>query len=364
MISRRDTIRALGALPFVRGLKAQSGALDLRYRVLGRTGRWVVPYGLGGAVCMQWATREFDPPDIAVRAVELGINYLDCANNYGLSQSHYGIAFRRLHVTPDDPDYNQALRERLYITSKTAERQGSRAVTQLRNTLSVMFGDGKGYVPDGAYLDVEQIHQILTMQEVDQIYSPTGVMNALLDYRDGTNYTGLNPLLKRWIRHIGITGHQRSDVLMAMIRRDTFDAIDTVLTTVNPNDRNSACHQNNVIPLARARGLGIIAMKVMAAGVFFGGPLKHPTKPEEAIRNVGMPGGVPYADLLNYSLSTPGVACSVVGIGKIDREVPANDQLVANLTAVLASDPVSSTDRRRIETDVASVLRTVYQLLQ
>ena len=46
-----------------------------------------------------------------------------------------------------------------------------------------------------------------------------GALAGLLDYRDGTNYTGLNPEHRHYLRHIDITGHQSSPVLMRALRR-------------------------------------------------------------------------------------------------------------------------------------------------
>jgi aryl-alcohol dehydrogenase-like predicted oxidoreductase len=355
MFSRRDTIRALGMLPFIPRLKAQAGALDLQYRVLGRTGRWVVPLALGGQASLQWTREGIDAPDIIVRAVELGVNYLDTANAYGPSQANYGEAFTRLHLKPDAPGYNQALRERLFLASKTGQRTAQRAADDLKRSLTTIFGDGRGYIPDGAYLDSMQIHNLSAMSQVDAIYAPEGALSALLDFRDGTNQTGLNPQRRIWIRHIGITGHQRSDVLMEAIRRDSRDIIDTLLVSLNANDRANAAHQNNVLPLARSRGLGVIAMKVFADGVFYGKEPRFSSRPDDVILTVGCEGCVPPADLVRHPLSLAGVACAVAGAGRIDRESAENDQLVQNLAAALAMDPASVSERLRIESDVASV---------
>ena len=50
------------------------------------------------------------------------MNYLDSANVYGPSQMNYGEAFRRINLVPGKPGYNAALREHLYIASKTNKR--------------------------------------------------------------------------------------------------------------------------------------------------------------------------------------------------------------------------------------------------
>jgi hypothetical protein len=179
-----------------------------------------------------------------------------------------------------------------------------------------------------------------------------GALAGLLDYRDGTNYTGQNPEHRIYIKHIGVTGHAESPVLMRAIRRDTHDVFDTLLVAINANDRRFGANQNNVLPLARARGMGVIAMKIFADGVMYGGPKRFLSRPEDVIHSVGKPGAVPSADLVRYSVSLPGVTCAVTGIGHIDRDRPEADQLVANLAAAV-SDMPSPEERLRIEHDVA-----------
>lgn len=367
MYSRRELLRALGTLPFIPRLRAQPGALDLRHRLLGRTGRWIVPLGLGGQASLQWTGEGIDAPDIVVRAFELGVNYFDTANAYGPSQTNYGEAFRRLNL-------DEAARERIFVASKTGNRSAfnpaapnaATALSDLRRSLTTLFGDGNGYIPEGAYLDSLQIHNLTTMQQVDQIYegmaergskmpARIGALAALMDYRDGTDYTGLNPDRRRWIRHIGITGHQSSPVLMSAIQRDRWDIIDTVLIGMNANDRRCACHQNNVLPLAVARGLGVIVMKVFADGAFYGKPARFSNNPGDVVLSIGQPGGIGHAELIHYVLSLPGVSTVITGIGRIDRERPENDQLVANLTASLDSGIGSPSALRSIEDSLAAL---------
>lgn len=370
MISRREFLRALGTLPLASRLHGLDVG-ELKYRVLGRTGRRVAPFALGGQASLQWTGSGIDPADIIVRAVELGVNYLDSANAYGPSQTNYGEAFRRLHLVPTDPGYNAALRERLYVATKTTRRYAldrsstaTMAVDELKRSLTQMFGDGKGAIPEGAYLDAIQIHNLTSMQQVDQIYenldrrddrtlSRLGALAGLLDFRDGANYTGLNPERRRYVRHIGITGHQSSPLLMNAMQRDTGNILDTLLVALNANDRRYLCHQHNVIPVAAARNMGVIAMKVFADGVFYGKAARFSNSPADVILSVGRPEGASSTDLLRYPLSIPGVTCAIVGIGRIDRENSKNDQIVANLAASQLG-PASTAELRRIEDDVAA----------
>ncbi|MGO8756706.1 MAG: aldo/keto reductase [Terracidiphilus sp.] len=383
MISRRSILRLLGTLPAAgylttnHGAWAETAAERLPKRLLGRTGRWVTPLALGGQASLQWTAPGIDAPDIIVRAVQLGVNYLDSANVYGPSQMNYGEAFRRMHLAPGTADYNPALRESLYVASKTRERYalgpssasaqtpGATAVSDIKRTLTQMFGDGKGTIPEGAYLDAIQMHALGSMDDVDQLYlgmaerggkmpPQIGAFAALLDYRDGTNYTGLNPESRQYVRHIGITGHLSSPVLMEMLRRDTTNNLDTLLVALNANDKLYTSHEYNVLQLAVGRGMGVIAMKLFGDGSFYGKDPHFSKTTADVIYSVGKADKANYQDLVRYSLSIPGVSCAVTGIGHIDREKPENDQLVANLAAA-TQDPASPAERRRIEREVAGI---------
>jgi aryl-alcohol dehydrogenase-like predicted oxidoreductase len=367
----------LGALPAAGvlgpGALYAQAASHIPQRLLGRTGRMVAPLGLGGQATLQWTKPGLDPADIIVRAVQLGVNYLDTANAYGPSQTNYGEAFRRLNLAPGAANYDSALRSRLYLATKTGRRfaadpkaaPGATAIDDLKRSLTQIFGDGKGAIPPGAYLDAIQIHNLTTMEQVDQVYEGfaertsrrperIGALAGLLVYRDGTNYTGLNPEHHRWIRHIGITGHQSSPVLMSALRRDSENVIDTLLVALNPNDRACSSHQNNVLPLAVARGVGVIAMKLFADGAFYGKEARFSRTPDDVILGVGKTGAVSYSDLVRYPLSLPGVAVAIIGIGQINREKVESDQLAANLTAALKDMP-SPLERLRIEKETQSL---------
>jgi hypothetical protein len=253
MISRREVLGVLGAVPAAGvlgpGRLFAQAATTFPMRLLGRTGRTVVPLALGGQASLQWTKPGNDPADIIVRAVQLGLNYLDTANAYGPSQMNYGEAFRRLHLTPSDTSYDRELRQKLFVATKTVRRfaldpggAGPTAVDDLKRSLTQIFGDGKGFIPEGAYLDSIQIHNLTTMDQVNQVYEGfagrgskraerIGALAGLLDYRDGTNYTGLNPERRHYVRHIGITGHQSSPVLMSAIRRDSENVIGCAVRT-------------------------------------------------------------------------------------------------------------------------------------
>ena len=176
-----------------------------------------------------------------------------------------------------------------------------------------------------------QVHHIGSKADVDAAYEGLdnpgdkslpriGAIACLLDYRDGTNLTGLNPQHRKWIRHIGITGHENPAVHMDAIQRDTRNILDTLLVAVNPNDPRYSCHQTNSIPVAHAKGMGIVGMKVFADGVMYGLKQGYAHRPGQSVPTVGQPDKLPYEDFIRYSLNPAGMSTIITGIGLIDKE--------------------------------------------
>ncbi len=340
-------------------------------RRLGRTGAEVTTLGLGGQASLQWTPRDVEPGEIIVKAVKLGLTYFDTSNVYGRSQLNYGKAFRAVGLVPGHANYDETKRQNIFLASKTMIRyargskpgirdrtegpRGSTALDDLKRSLTQIFGDGKGKYPDGAYLDLFQIHNLTRSEEVDAIYEGLddpdaeriGALVALLDYRDGTNRTGLNPNGEKLIRHIGITGHNSSPVMMDCIQRDDRKIIDTILIVANANDRLYLNHQYNVIPVAAAKGIGIIGMKVFADGAMYTKPAHWTRGPHEVVRTVGAP-PLPSEPLIQYSLSVPGVATNIIGIGHIDND-SERCQLEQNLAASQMVGALDESQRGEIE---------------
>jgi aryl-alcohol dehydrogenase-like predicted oxidoreductase len=315
-----------------------------------------------------------DPVSIIVKAVNQGVNYLDTSNVYGPSQTNYGKAFQALDLVPGQAGYDEAKRRSLHLASKTFIRYAkggdpqlrgfsdggpnSLAIDDLKRSLSQMFGDGQGNYAEGAYIDIYQLHCLMRMEEVDAIYEgldnpdpkaeTIGVLAALVDYRDGTNLTGLNPKEEKLIRNIGITGHQSSPVMMECLQRDEKNIIDTMLIAINANDRQYQNHQYNVMPVARARNVGMIAMKVFADGAMYTKEPRWSQTPEDVVRFVGT-SELPSRPLIEYALSTPGIGTAIIGIGHIDSE-ERRCQLMQNMSAAqILPESLSQTDRDEIE---------------
>ncbi len=353
-----------------------SGKAKPLKRVFGKLGFEVTTLGLGGQASIQWTPDDVDPVKIILKAFDLGINYFDTSNLYGPSQMNFGKAFRELNLIPGASGYNEQLRKSIFLTSKTHLRfakgdgevpgvnnwtngePGTHTVDDLHRSLSQLFGDGNGTYPEGAYLDLMLIHNLNTREEVDALYEGLdntdpnaeriGALAALRDYRDGTNRTGLNPKNEKLIRHIGFSGHFDPSVNMYMIRRDTTNLLDAMLVAINANDKLMFNMQHNVIPLAAAKNMGVIGMKVFADGAMYTKPAEWSNKKEHVVRSVGDQ-NLPSRELVQYALTTPGVHLVIIGIGQISDEY-AKCQLSNNLDAAqILPEGLTGSERIAIE---------------
>jgi aryl-alcohol dehydrogenase-like predicted oxidoreductase len=345
-------------------------------RTLGRIPFEATTLGMGGQASLQWPARVLDPVQIVLRAFKLGINYFDTSNLYNDSQFYYSKAFERMDLIPGKAGYNERLRRSIFVTSKTHLRWGKgnaeilgvenmsdgedchTAIDDVRRSLSQLFGDGKGNFPEGAYLDMILLHSVTNPEEVDALYDgyekpdpnaeKIGALAVLFDYRDGTNRTGQNPKREKLVRHIGFSGHYSPIVMMDMIQRDRFNVLDGMLVAVNANDLLYCNMQNNVIPVAAAKNMAVIGMKVFADGAMYSKGAIWSENYQHVIRSLGQK-PAPYRQLLQYTLTTPGVNIAITGIGYTDLD-PNRCQIYQNLLAAqILPNGLSPSERKQIE---------------
>ena len=349
---------------------------SLMKRPFGKIGFDVTSIGLGGQASIQWTPPDVEPEKIILKAFEKGINYFDTSNLYGPSQLNFGKAFKELSLIPGNAGYNEKLRKSIFLTSKTHLRwaKGGEEIEGVRNrtngtagtftmddvkrSLSQIYGDGNGNYPKGAYLDMVLIHNLNTVAEVDVLYTgyenpdpkdeQIGALAALLDYRDGTNKTGLNPQEEKLINHIGFSGHFSAAVMMDMIRRDEKNILDAMLVAINANDKLNFNMQNNVIPVAMAKNMGIIGMKTFADGAMYTKEANWSKDHNSVVRTVGS-NKLPSRPLIEYSLSTGGLSTAIIGIGQISDD-HSKCQLTQNISsAQIKPKGLSESERGDIE---------------
>jgi aryl-alcohol dehydrogenase-like predicted oxidoreductase len=204
--------------------------LQIPKRTLGKTGVEVTIMGLGGEGVLRTFGREREAYGLINRAIDLGINYFESARAYSGSESYYGLALKER-------------RKEIFLTSKSHARDKQGALAHLHETLTNMKTD---------HLDLWQVHDVRTDEDVEEIFGPRGALEAFREARD-----------KGLARFIGVTGHH--DPLITKRCIEMFD-FDTVLIPVNPAEPFFKSYIDTVIPPASQKGMGIIAMKVYLRG--------------------------------------------------------------------------------------------------
>lgn len=204
--------------------------MALPVRTLGKTGQNVTALGLGG-VCWNLV----DEDDVAVRivhrAIDLGITYLDTASGYKDSERKLGLALR-------DRD-----REGLFVATKCIKRSGDEVKQEIAQSFEDLGID---------VIDLIQLHAIDQDESLAEVLGDDGALRVIEEYQKAGK-----------IRHVGLTGHTHPAQFVEMIGAYDFD---TVLNPMGAANRVWNDFSTTTIPAARAKGMGIIGMKVMAYG--------------------------------------------------------------------------------------------------
>jgi aryl-alcohol dehydrogenase-like predicted oxidoreductase len=252
-------------------------------RTLGRTGAVVEAVSLGGEGILRTRGRAREAVPMILEALRLGVRYCDTAPAYDESQDYYGAAFR---------EAGASARDRVFLASKTHARTKDRALALLDDSLR-RLGTNR--------LDLWQMHDLRDMSELDTIFARGGAIEAAEAARqDGR------------VRFVGITGHHDPQILVEAMRRYDFD---TVLSAMNPADPARLPFLTTVVPEARRRGMGVIGMKVMAAGLLVS---DGAATPEELIAYAAS-----FADTVIIGMKSPREVAENLAIG---RRVHAMDE--------------------------------------
>lgn len=200
---------------------------------LGRTGREVTRVGLGGEGVLRTNGRGEAAEAVIRGALSEGMTYFDSARVYRDSELYYGRVWKQ----------NPELRANIFQTSKSACRDRAGALRDLDETLSRLKTD---------HLDLWQIHDVRTMEEVREISGMGGALEAFLEARDQGR-----------VRHIGVTGHHDPRVLTQAVKEWPVDA---VLMPVNPVEELIGGFMTDTLTAAREKGIAVIGMKILGAG--------------------------------------------------------------------------------------------------
>lgn len=242
-------------------------------RPLGRTRREVTLFGLGGEGVLRTHGREAEAVRVIQRALDQGVTYCDTAPAYAGSMDYYGAALGER-------------RKQVFLASKTHERTRDGALRLLDDSLRRLRTD---------HLDLWQLHDLRTQDDLERIFARGGALEALLEARDYGR-----------VRYLGLTGHHDPAILLEAMRRFAFD---TVLVALNAADVHRLSFLKTVLPEAVRQGMGVIGMKVCAQGRLLGR------------------GALTMDEAVGYVLSLAGVSTVIVGCST-PQEVDDNARIV------------------------------------
>jgi len=248
-------------------------------RALGSTGVTLPLLGLGGAgqTPLSHPNQEAEAIALIERAWELGVRYFDTAASYGPSETYLGKAL-------------PAARDELFLASKTGARDRDTAWQHLERSLERLGTD---------YLDLWFAHSVSFEDEIDALEAPDGALRAFTEAKE----QGL-------VRAIGVSGHHAPSAIVTALERCPFEV---ALIPVNAADiHHPRPFATTVLPFARERGIGVIAMKVPAYGRLF---------------SSGALDGMEQA--FGFALSQPGVSCATIAAADAEQ-LAANVQVAAN----------------------------------
>ena len=201
-------------------------------RLFGKSGPAISQVGLGGEGVLRTFGRSQEAKAVIEEATGQGITYFDTAPAYSGSQSYYGSFWQ-----------GQAhLRASIFQTSKSAERSYDEAKADLKDSLRILGLDS---------LDLWQIHDVRSRQDIEEIEGPGGALRAFLEAKE----SGL-------VRFLGVTGHHDPSILLYAVENWP---VDSVLMPVNPAEAVLGGFLDRVMPVAMDRGLAVIGMKVLGA---------------------------------------------------------------------------------------------------
>jgi hypothetical protein len=284
-------------------------------RNLGRTGWRVAVLSLGSQAALEIKNNDAVAVPIITKALDLGVNYLDTSSIYGgperWSERYVGQVMK-------------TRRTEAFLASKTKERTREASLRMLEESLKLLQTD---------HLDLWQLHDVGTMGEVNQIFGRGGALEALTEARD-----------QKMVRFLGLTGHFRPEPLIEALRRFPFDCILLALSAADPHHFS---FQEQLLPMAVEKQMGIIGMKVSGRGRLLSSwtppPVEEQKHSWEGVVIATGPGTLRMREALYYTLSHP-VSTVIVGCDSV-AQVEENVQLAREFTPLSEKQMAALTDK-------------------
>ena len=201
----------------------------MEYVTLGKTGLKVSRMGFGG-IPIQRIDAE-GTRDLVRRMADAGVNYIDTARGYTVSEEYLGYAL-------------EGLRDRFVLATKSMSRTKEAMARDIDISLKNLRTD---------YIDIYQLHNVPPSQ-LEQVQGPDGALQALLEAKAAGK-----------IGHIGMTAHSIETFRKAV----ELDWVETFMFPYNIVEQQAA----ELIDICAQKGIAFIDMKPLAGGAIENGTL-------------------------------------------------------------------------------------------
>jgi aryl-alcohol dehydrogenase-like predicted oxidoreductase len=324
----------------------------LNYRKFGSTGIEIseIVFGAGAVGGIVFQPERDTRLEAVRRALDYGINWIDTAPGYGDGQSeeNLGWILKEVDTVP-------------YLSTKV--RIGEEHLGDIPGEIQRSVEASLGRLQREG-IDLIQLHTAITLQRgkfrgsisVDDVLGQGGVVDGFERLRQ----QGL-------ARYLGFTAFGDTESLHAVIRSGGFDSLQAYYNLLNPSAGRamppgfSACDYGDLIGLARERGMGVLNIRVLAAGAIAGqvppGPgsgISPGSESEADLRRgervrdaLGERQGAMAQTAIRYALMNPGVSGVLVGFSRlshIDEAVAAQEMGPLSADALKRLDALYATD--------------------
>lgn len=239
-------------------------------RVLGKTKQRVSALALGTWPCGR--SEDVDMRGVSAlvnEALDLGINFIDTARNYGKAEEGIGKALGKR-------------RDEVFLTTKVWADDADEARRSLEESLRVLQTD---------HVDLVYLHSVGN-RDTEQARAADGALTYLLSQKESGK-----------TRYVGISGHSKAKDFVSILETGQ---IDVVMMAMNFVDRYIYGFEQKVLPVANRLNVAVACMKVFG-GIRGGfgaadGPNPGPEMDSRHIQRA-----------IRYAMGLPGVATLVIG---------------------------------------------------
>jgi aryl-alcohol dehydrogenase-like predicted oxidoreductase len=232
-------------------------------RALGRTGLdvSVLGFGCGAVGGLMVRGGPADQERAVARAIELGINYFDTAAMYGNGESERNLGRVIKSLKPDI-----RVGTKVRVPASERSRIGAAITASLEASLQrLQLGE----------VDLFQLHNHITREGRDSDLTPEIVLGEVVPAFERLREQGK-------IRFFGITAVGDTPALHQVVDARAFDTAQVSYNLLNPSAGTAVApgypaHDfGNLLDHTRAASIGVIAIRVLAAGALSGVEARHP----------------------------------------------------------------------------------------